>query len=174
MAQEIHIAIDRKRLLIQIILLSLIGIIAMIGSFGLADSLGLTPLIFQITGIVVFIFCIFTAAQKVKKRNDTRSGLTIVKEGIVDQSSDIGIGLIKWKDVIEVDEDASRDSKLVVIKVKRQDAYVKQAKNSAVERLLKQNIRNFDTPVVIDTKYLEKTFGDVLELLIQETSKRRK
>ena len=174
MSQKIHIPINRKRILVQIILLSLIGILILIGSFGIAEGLGINPLIPQIAGIVVCFFCFFTAAQKVKKRNDVNGGLIISKEGINDLSSDIGLGLIKWKDIIEVDEEASTTSKLIVIKVKRQNDYVKQAKNSAVERLLKQNIRNFDTPVVIDTKYLDQPFNEILELSLNETKKRKK
>ena len=174
MAQEIHISINKSRLLIQIILLCLIGIFSLIGFFGLAENSGLNPLIFQFIGVVVCIFCIFTAAQKVKKRNDVQAGLLIGREGINDQSSDIGIGLIKWKDIIALDEEESRQAKLVVIKVRKQNDYIKNAKNSAVERLLKQNMSKFDTPVVIDTKYLEQSFNEILELLIQETRKRKK
>ena len=174
MAERTHIPMNKRRLLIQIILLSAIGLLSFLGSFAIADSIGINPLIAKSIGVVVLIFSIITAGQKVKKRNEEEGGLLIDKAGITDHSSDIGIGLIKWSDIIGIDEEASQRAELIILKVKKQQDYIKKAKNKAVERLLAQNTRKFDTPVVIDTRYLMGTFDEVYELLVQEMKKRRK
>src|SRR5690606_10845638 len=136
--------------------------------FALGENGRNAGLPYKITGVVVLVFCVITAGQKVKKRNETNSGLIINKEGIHDLSSAIAIGLIKWKDIVEIDETVSRESRLIILKVKKQNDYLKKAKNAAVGRLLNQNIREFDTPVVIDTKYLNQSFDEIIEIVIRE------
>ena len=173
MAKDLNIPINKRRTNIEVLVLSLVAIGILILGFA-PTNLNINPLIIQITGIAICVFTIIRAAQKMKVKNDPSSGLTFSKEGLLDKSSDIGVGLIQWKDIIGLDKEESVGARLIILKVKRHNHYLSQAKNSAVKRLLDQNIRKFETPVVIDTKYLEGSFEEILELTETELKKRKK
>lgn len=167
MRKEIHIPLNRKRLLIQVVVFSLLGIGALIGAFGLVEQFGWNGIVVKGTGIVICVFCVVTAGAKAKQRADKNAGLWLTKEGLNDASSDISVGLIKWSDIIGVDEEESRQCNLLIVKVRKEEKYISKAKNSAVERLLRQNMRKFDTPIVIDPKYLMSDIEELIEQLKQ-------
>jgi hypothetical protein len=167
MSNEIHISINRGRLLFQTILFSFLGVGALLCCFSLAEVGLINPIIWQGLGAVLCLVLIVTAGSKAKKRADKNAGITITKEGIHDKSSAISLGLIRWSDIKEIDKEVSLKSKLLVVRVKKNSVYLKKANNSAIERLLRQNIRNFDTPVVIESKYLESSLEELLDILLE-------
>ncbi|MBD3638860.1 MAG: hypothetical protein HUJ25_16020 [Crocinitomicaceae bacterium] len=171
MIEEVHIPLNRSKLLVQIVVLSILGIGALVTAFGLSDQMPGSPLILKGFGIVTCLFCLVAAGSIAKKRADKQAGVTINKEGILDTSSSISIGLIKWKDVTSVDKDESMAAGLLIIHVKNQNEYLKKAKNSAIERLLKQNLRKFDTPVVIEAKYLDCSLEELIDTVIERYRK---
>jgi hypothetical protein len=168
MSEEIHIMINRSRLLFQLILFTVLGISVLIGAFAVANISSINPLIWKIGGSVAGFFFIVAAGSKAKKRADKNAGIRITKEGMIDQSSDLSLGLIKWSDISSIDKEASLEAQLLIVRVKKNNAYLKKAKNSAIERLLKQNIRKFDTPVVIEAGYLECSLEELIDILVEK------
>lgn len=173
MAEDVHIPVNRFKLIMQTALFSGLGITALLVSFYLADNTSISPLIWKIPGGALCFFGILAAAAKAKKRTDKTAGISFTKEGVLDTSSDISLGLIKWKDIISIDEKDSLRDELLIIQVKRQEQYVKNAKNSAIGRLLQQNIRKFGTPVVIEASNLSCSIKELVETAIEQREKQR-
>ena len=173
MAEDVHIPVNRFKLMMQTALFSGLGITALLVSFYLADNTSVNPLIWQIPGGVLCFFGILAAAAKAKKRTDKVAGVSFTNEGILDTSSDISFGLIKWKDIISIDEESSLKNGLLIIQVRRQEQYVQNAKNSAIGRLLQQNIRKFGTPVVIDASILTSSIKELINTSVEQREKQR-
>ena len=163
MSEEIIIAVNKKKLRLQAIAYSVLAIVTFLISFGYAEKQDwITPIVFQGFGVIIPLFCVIAAGAKAKKINDTSAGLIINKTGIKDESSAIGLGQIKWSEIVELKEEQSLRTGLLLIDVKKPEKFLRQAKNSAIARLLRQNIRLYDTPVAIDTSYLNKSLKEVI------------
>ena len=163
MSSEIVIGLNKKKMRLQAIAYSVLAIVIFLMSFGFAEKQDLiTPIVFQGFGVVIPLFCIIAAGAKAKKMNDGSSGLIINKSGIKDDSSHIAIGQIKWGDIEEIKEEESLRTGLLLISVKKNEKFLRQAKNSAITRLLRQNIRMYDTPVAIDPSYLDVSLTEVI------------
>ncbi|MCB9223036.1 MAG: STM3941 family protein [Crocinitomicaceae bacterium] len=174
MSEEIFISINSKKLLFQTIFITIFGFAGLIIGFGMAENTDLLePWIWQTAGVVICLFSIIAAGAKMKKRSDSSAGVYLNKEGINDLSSDISLGLIKWRDIANIDEEQCRTERMLIIQVKDEVTYRKKAKNSAIGRLLDQNIRRYGTPVVIDPSYLKVTNEELLETALGELKKRR-
>ncbi|MFT4602538.1 MAG: hypothetical protein ACI857_002724 [Arenicella sp.] len=163
MSAEIVIGVNKNKLRAQAITYSVLAILIFLFTFGYAGKQDwISPLVFQGIGVVIPLFCIIAAGAKAKKMNDGASGLIINKTGIKDESSHIGLGQIKWSDIEEIKEEQSLRTGLLLISVYKDEKFLRQAKNSAITRLLRQNIRMYKTPVAIDTSYLDASLKEVI------------
>jgi hypothetical protein len=151
---------------IQGIIYGVLAVVVFLLMFSYADKQDyITPIVFQGIGVIIPLFCVLAAGAKGKKISDPSSGLKIDKSGIHDETTHIAIGLIKWSDIEEVLEDQSLRTGLLLITVKKEEKYLKAAKNKAIQRVLKQNIRMYRTPVAIDTSYLKGSLKEVIAKL---------
>jgi hypothetical protein len=174
MAEDVFIAVNRRKLLIQAIFISLLGIVALMAGLGLAETTEfIEPWIWQGIGVLICLLALVGAGSKMRRRSDSSAGLTIGKEGIDDQSSDLSLGIIKWGDIKEIDREQCLKERMFILIVRKENDYKKRAKNSAITRLLEQNIRRYGTPVVIDPSYLEISLEELLDQSIEHFKRRR-
>ncbi|MEO9532132.1 MAG: STM3941 family protein [Crocinitomicaceae bacterium] len=163
MSTEVLFPINKRKLRIQGIIYGVLAIVIFLLMFGYADKQDyISPMIFQGLGVVIPLFCVIAAGAKGKKISDPSAGLKIDKSGVHDETTHIALGLIKWGDIEEILEEQSLRTGLLLISVKKDEKYLKAAKNSAIERLLRQNIRMYKTPVAIDTSYLQGSLKEVI------------
>jgi hypothetical protein len=139
--------INKKRSIIQTIIYSLIAVsvLLLFYYFGEYQEM-VSETIFKGIGLVFFLFFAIVASTFAKHLKKGEAGLTLDNKGLTDQTSTISLGLIKWKDISGIE---TTQRKELIIRVKNPDYYVKQAKNSAVRRLLEQNISLYQTPIII-------------------------
>ncbi|OIQ35199.1 MAG: hypothetical protein BM555_04150 [Crocinitomix sp. MedPE-SWsnd] len=164
MSAEIVIPIKKSKLRIQAIIYSVLAIVVFLITFGYAEKQDfITPIVFQGIGVIIPLFFVIAAGAKAKKMNDGSAGLIINRTGINDSSSHIGLGQIKWSDIVEIKEEESVRTGLLLIVVKKNEKFLRQAKNSAISRLLRQNIRMYDTPVAIDPSYLDGSLKKIIQ-----------
>jgi hypothetical protein len=174
MKAEVYIGVNRKKLLLQTILFTIMSLVGLLAGFGLAENAKfLEPWIWKAIGIVVCLFALLAAGAKMKRRSDSAAGITFSKEGINDTSSEISLGMVKWRDITTIDKSACLKNGLLIIEVKNGGEYRKRAKNSAIGRLLDQNVRKFGTPVVIDASYLDATLDSLIDLALERINKRK-
>ncbi len=164
MNEPIFIGSNKSKLRFQTAVYTIIAVVAFILLFGYAERQEwVPPIVFQGLGVVLGGLCVLAAAAKAKRIKDPNAGLLIDKQGIHDLSSDIGLGLIKWKDITEYKVEQSKKTGLILIGVKKNEVFLRNAQNPAIARLLKQNIRLYDTPVAIDPSYLDASIQEVFE-----------
>ena len=147
----------------QAVLLGAAAILSLILFFGLADNLDLEPIILKSIGSVLTVIFILAGAAKAKKMKDKNAGILLNAEGIQDLSSEINVGFIKWKDITVVNKQKSIKFGLLLIDVKKNDLYIKNAKNSAIARLLRQNVKLYNTPIAINASNLDCTLEELVD-----------
>lgn len=171
MEETVHIPVNKMKLLFHTVIFSGIGIALLIGCFSLAESSEMSPIIWQGAGILLCLIAVLAAGAKAKKRADKSAGIIFSTEGMTDNSSDFGLGLIRWKDIKGLNADLSLQSKLLIVEIKNQSEYLKRGKNSAVKRLLDQNVRKFGTPIVIEVGNLDCDIAELVEVFQDQMKK---
>ena len=167
MSDAIFIGVNKTKLRIQALVLGVAGVVVLIVFFYWADNQEMmSPLILKGIGGVSTFFLIIGGGAKAKRLKDKNAGLLINKEGVHDKTSEIGVGLIEWNDIKAIDKKRSLAAGLLLIDVKKEQSYIKKAKNTAIARLLKQNIRLYDTPVAIDAKHLDCKLEDLIDKVV--------
>lgn len=168
MADEIFIPINRPRMIAMTVLYGVLGFFCFLVTYYLGEAQDwVNPGIFKFLSVVVLLFFIIVAGTFAKNLKNKSAGLLINFKGIDDQSSSISHGFIFWKDIEKISKLNAGASKYMLVFVKKPQNYIEKAKNSAIKRLLNQNMRLYKTPVVINVgalstnlDELEKTLGD--------------
>ena len=172
MADEVFIAIDRKKMVLMTILYSALGI----GSFLVVYYLGenqdwMNPTVFKVLSVIVLLFFMVLAGTFAKNVKSSIAGLTINRKGIDDRSNAISSGLIHWKDIKGISKVKTPSAKYILVMVKKPQKYIDNAKNNAIKRLLNHNLSNYKTPIVINVTALQTNL-DELEKIIAAYSGR--
>lgn len=172
MLEEIFIPINRRKMLFMTILYGVLGL----GAFLIVYYLGenqewLNTTVFKVISLVILFFFMVVAGTFAKNLRSKSAGVLINKSGIEDNTSSIAIGLIKWGDITEISVEKKNLSNQLLIHIKKPKKYIEKAPNSAVKRLLSNNLANYGTPAIIDLNILDRKVGDV-EKLIGSYSKR--
>ena len=158
---EVFIGLNRRKLRTFTIIYGALALIGLLSFFWIAEhQIMLSPLFFQIAGVVWVIFFAIVAGTFLKRLNDPEAGIFLNATGITDRSSSIAVGQVSWKQVVTI-ERKSKSSKHLLIQVKGKEAILKSAKNGAVRRLMEQNVRLYNTPVVLDGGVLNCNFNEL-------------
>jgi len=162
--EEKHIGLNRRKLMINVGLSAVIGFASLIGLFWVADHQeALSPVFYKTLGGIVFGFCVIVGGTHSRRLARKNSGLTLSKEGLDDQSSAISVGLIRWRDMVEIKSAKTVTSQLLLIEVKKPEQVIKSAKNKAIKRLMQQNMSLYKTPIVINAKILSCSYEELEE-----------
>lgn len=103
----------------------------------------------------------------IRKLFDFRIGLTFNEEGIIDNASALSVGLIKWEDIISFRTIEIQSSKMLLIKVKNPEVYIKKGKTAIQRKLMRANHKLYGTPLFIPSNSLKIKFKD-LEKTVEE------
>ncbi len=125
------------------------------------------PMFFK--GVAIFCMVIFTYAgiAALIKLFDSKLGLTINREGLIDNTTGASVGLIKWADITEIKTGEIKSNKFLVIKVKDPEGYIAKGKSFFKRRLLQMNYIQYGGPIHIGSGTLKCKFSE-LEKLIRE------
>ena len=123
-------------------------------------------------GIASVAFFAVTGFYSIKKIFDTSVGLTINDDGIFDNSSASGIGLIKWTDITDIRTEKVASTKFLLIYTTNPDYYLDKAKGLN-KKFMEANFRMYGTPIAIASTSLKYNFRD-LEKLIKERLEQRR
>lgn len=157
---EIHIPINRTRLIITGIFYGVLTILTLVGFFLLAEELSDGwKLALRITGGVLATLIILTGSGAIKLLQNKNAGLHITAQGIEDLSSAIGVGMVEWKNISDIEIRTAE--KIILVLIKKSDDTLKSASNKAIRQLLEKNIAMYKTPVVLESKYLQCSFEEM-------------
>ncbi len=118
-----------------------------------------------VVGFIGFAVFSFFTIQNFKKILDKKMGLTITKEGIIDNSSAISIGLINWKDINKIVRTKMISNNLFIVDTNEHKKYFAKARNIWVKKSMKTNYKWLGSPLIITPTSLSIPIGELEKLL---------
>ncbi len=106
-------------------------------------------------GIFLYLLTAFCIRGFIERVTGPKEGLIISDEGIQDNTTFNGVGVIKWDDIKGIREEFMAMNKFVRIDVYNPKEYISKGKNAMKRRLLKNNNRSFGSPFVVTSRALE-------------------
>ena len=131
------------------------------------------PMVVKSVGIISVLFFGATGVYGIRKLFDKKVGLIIDKNGITDNSNASSIGLIEWKDILEIKTEQVMSTKFLLIEVNNPEKYIEKAKNGMKARLMKANMRMYGTPLSITSNTLKYDFNKLEKLIQTELEKNK-
>lgn len=131
------------------------------------------PLVVKGIGVLGVLFFGTTGIFGFKKLFDKKVGLKIDSNGITDNSNASSIGLIEWIDITDIITKQVMSTKFLLIKTSNPEKYIAKAKNGMIAKLMRSNMKMYQTPLSITSNTLKYDF-EKLEKLIQTEFQRNK
>lgn len=126
-----------------------------------------------VVGIACVLFFGLASFYLFKKLFDNRPGLIISTDGIYDNSSATPVGLIEWKDIVNTDIIKIHGQRIILIKVKKPDKYIRRQESKRTRNVLKANLNFYGTPITLTANGLKITFETLERLLKENIEKNR-
>jgi len=170
MSKTIHIPINRARLKLTGVLYAILALVSIALFFLVGDYLGGNwTIALKIVGGLLGLLFVLTGSGALKLLGDKSAGLIIDHTGIHDKSSSIGVGFVSWKSIREIEPRVKE--KLVLVHVKKNEDILDAASNKAIRQLLQKNVSIYKTPVILESKYLQCSFDELVSSLNRESKK---
>lgn len=116
-----------------------------------------------ILGLLFFGFALYSMIQK--KILDGNIGIIINDEGIIDNSSFVSVGLIKWEDIVSIEKSNVVSTSFLLIKVKDPKKYI-DATKGIKSKLLKGNYNSYGTPISISANFINCSFTQLENVIL--------
>lgn len=123
------------------------------------------PVFTYIIGFAAIAFFGFCAWCLAKKLFDTKPGLVVNAEGIVDNASGFSFGLISWAVIENIDVIEIGGQKLIMVYVSNPDDYINRQTNAIMKKLAAMNYKSYKTPISITANSLQYDFEELYALL---------
>lgn len=91
---------------------------------------------------------------------DKKAGLIIDENGITDNTNNLSIGLIEWKDIVVVGNYQIMNTSQVLLFTNVPDKYINKAKSSK-QRLMRMNQKTTGTPLILNATMLQCTYKEM-------------
>lgn len=167
--ETINISLSKKKILLFIfgsLVFVILGILFTIFPDKFTTLLIRNILLIRLIGIIAvlfFGFALITLTRKVLF--DKNLGIIINEKGIIDNSSFVAVGLIKWEDIISIEKSKVRSTNFLLIKVKKPENYIDN-QNPIKSKLLKANYKSYDTPISISSNFISCNFNQLEKLIL--------
>lgn len=126
-----------------------------------------------IVGIACVLFFGLASLYLFKKLLDNRPGLIISTDGIFDNSSATPVGLIEWKDIVDTEVIKIHGQRIILIKVKKPEKYIKRQESKRIRNVFKANLDFYGTPITLTANGLKIEFEKLERLLTESIEKYR-
>ena len=169
MNKEITIALSKVKIKwiiagsISLILLSIL-LVTTADAFMTTDFSKAVSKIAGIAGILFFSLALFFA---VKKLNSNEPGIIITKQGFIDNSSGISVGLVEWRDITGFKELTVEYTKNLIVMVCNPDDYIQKADSFIAKKMIQANNKLFKSPIAIAAVSLTINYEELKKLIIE-------
>lgn len=126
------------------------------------------PVVIFIAGLASVIFFGLVAVTIFRKFFDNKPGLTINRQGIIDNSSGVSAGLVPWTDIQEIKISQVMSQKFLMFIVKNPEDYLVKVTNPLKRNAMKMNYKTYGSPISISSNALQTNFDDLHKLLIDK------
>lgn len=169
---KIEVPFSRSKLLLAICG-SMLFVIFSIYLLAKADGNEGSAILIKGIAVAGILFFGTTGIFGLMKLSGPKVGLTIDPTGITDYSNATSIGLIEWKDILDIKTKQFMTSKFLLITVNNPEKYIGKAKNGVIARLMSMNMNMYGTPLSISSNTLKYDFEELERLLQSELKKYR-
>ena len=170
---KLEIPLSKKKILLAIagsILFVIAGIYFMTTMADQQDRFN--PTLVKTVGVASVLFFGATAVYGMRKLFDTRAGLIIDSDGIVDNTNASSIGLIPWEDITHVTIGEVASTKFLLIFTKEPERILEKV-SGFKRRILAANKNMYGTPISITSTTLQYKFSDLEKLLKERLQQHR-
>ncbi|RWY47964.1 STM3941 family protein [Mucilaginibacter gilvus] len=123
------------------------------------------PVFTYLIGFAAVAFFGFCAFCLIKKLFDTKPGLVVNEEGIIDNCSGFSFGFIPWADIEDIYVIEIGRQKLIIVLVNNPEVYINRQTNPLMKKMAAMNYRSYKTPVSITANTLQYDFEELYVLL---------
>lgn len=127
----------------------------------------------MIIGLLCIVFFGLVAATVLIKIFDSKAGLVIDNEGILDNSSGVSAGFVPWKDIEEIKLLQIGSQNILMIIVKDPKKYFENVNNPIKKMMMKMNYKSYGSPISISSHSLKINFNQLQQILIDKLLKYR-
>ena len=169
--QLIEIPLSKKKLTLMVIgslIFVVIGILFVTNPEKYTSTIMRSPTIIFIAGIASILFfglCFFFI---VKKLGDSSPGLVISDEGILDNSSGVSAGQIKWTEIEDISVIEIHRQKLIMLQVKNPQDHIDKQTSGFKRKMMTMNYKIYGTPLSITSNGLKISFSELLSTLTEK------
>ena len=122
----------------------------------------------MVLGLVAILFFGGIAILVIRKLFDSRPGLVIDKQGLMDNSGGLSAGQILWQDIEAIQVLQIQRQRLILVLVNNPQDYIDRQSSSWKRKLMAMNYRQYGTPISISSNGLKISFGELLRMLEQQ------
>jgi len=130
------------------------------------------PTLVKGIGIAGILFFGATGIYSIKKMFDKNIGLTIDEYGIIDNTNELSIGLIKWAEITEIKTEQVMSTKFLLIYTSDPNRILEKVKGMK-RKLMAVNMKMYGTPLSITSNTLKYNFNDLEKLLKDKLKEQR-
>lgn len=129
--------------------------------------------IIRLIGLVGILFFAIALIFLIPKFFDKNSGLILNNLGIIDNTTANPVGLILWNDITRIEVKKINSINLVLVYLQNPTDYISKA-NWINGLGLKNNMRNYGTPVTITSISLDCSFEELERLILESYNQSKK
>jgi len=169
--EQIEIQLSKKKMLLTFfgaIVFVGLGVLFMINPSMFVTAIFSNPTIIFIAGLVSVLFFGLVAITIFRKLSDNKAGLTINRQGIIDNSSGVSAGVILWSDIEEIKISKVMNQKFLMFIVKNPQDYIDKVTNPLKRKTVEMNYKSFGSPISISANSLETNFDNLYKLLTEK------
>lgn len=177
LGQPIEIPLSKKKLTLMVIgslIFVVLGILFVTSPEKYTSSIMRSPTIIFISGLASILFfglCFFFI---LKKLGDKSPGLIITDEGIMDNSSGVSVGQIKWTEIEDISVIKVYRQKLIMLQIKNPQDYIDKQTSSFKRKMMTINYKMYGTPVSLTSNGLKISFNELLSTLTEKLNATQK
>ena len=171
--EQIEIPLSKKKIRLAFFGMCMFVIMGMLGlinpSYFVTKPYFPNPWMIFISGLASVLFFGLGAVLMFRKLSDKRIGLTINKEGIIDNSSGgVSAWLVLWSDIEEINVCEIFRQKFLIIVIKNPQEYLAKVKNPLKRKTMEANFKMTGSPISISDGILKTDFDKLHKLLVDK------
>lgn len=124
-------------------------------------------------GIVGVAFFGIATLYNWRKILNSKLGIYISEEGMMDLTSVFRIGWIEWKDIVGFTTKKISKTEVICIETSNPEKYLERLKSPVLRKASEQNLRIYGTPFFINTSSLSMSSAELEKVLNEELKKRK-
>ncbi len=169
--KQIEINISKSKLLFLFIgslLFISIGILFVKNPSRFESLIFNNPALISYAGFAAISFFGLTGIFILRKLFDTKPGIIINEEGILDNASAVSAGQISWGDVSGIRITKVVTQNFLIILVHNPEEYISRQTNAVKRKLMETNFKIYGTPINISANGLQCSFDELQNILIKK------